>query len=176
MRVALIVGHSTRDKGAINKERGLQEFDYNNELVKLISNHLCDMSIDHDIIYRTTYSGLPAKVNSTNADFAIEFHCNAHNTHSSGSEVLYWCSSLKGQILADRINEATNRVLMLEDRGVKGVRNGQNGALLLRDTRMPCVINEPFFIDNDSDLSIGIEKRAELAKSYADAIIEHMRH
>jgi len=174
MRVALIVGHSLSDKGAVNNDKGLQEFDYNNPLVKLISGHLIDARIDHDILYRVTYQGLPAKINNTNADFAIEFHANAHNTKATGSEVLYWHSSSKSKRLAEVMNEATCRVLGLSDRGVEPISKG-NGAHLLRGTRMPCVINEPFFIDNNSDLERALEKRDELAKSYADAIISYMR-
>jgi N-acetylmuramoyl-L-alanine amidase len=42
----------------------------------------------------------------------------------------------------------------------------------LRYTKAPCVISEPFFIDNDSDLSRAREDLDEFAAAYATAIDE----
>ncbi len=175
MRVALIVGHSAKDKGAVNKSTGIQEFDYNNDLVGHISNSLMKLHVDHDIIYRDSYSGLPGKVNSTNADFALEFHCNAFNEKATGTEMLYWHSSLKGKWLAELCQEAAVKCLSLPDRGVKALNGSSRGGTLLRKTSMPTIIVESFFIDNDDDLSVGKSEIKRLAEAYVCAIYDYIK-
>lgn len=175
MRVALIIGHSAKDKGAINKKSGIQEFDYNNELVGLISKSLMKLHIDHDVIYRQSYSGLPEKVNRTNADLVIEFHCNAFNEKATGTEMLYWHNSKNGKRLAELCQNDVVSCLELPDRGVKPIDSNARGGNLLRYTNMPCIIAESFFIDNDDDLYVGQTEMHRLAESYVCAIHEYIQ-
>ena len=58
----------------------------------------------------------------------------------------------------------------MTDRGLKPIKNRDRGAYLLRKTDAPCVIIEPFFIDNDNDFNVGKEKKDEYAKAIALAI------
>ena len=64
--------------------------------------------------------------------------------------------------------------LKLPDRGIKPKTSEDRGGYLLRYTNAPCVIAEPFFIDNDSDLARAQEDKDidELAVAYAKAIEE----
>ena len=62
--------------------------------------------------------------------------------------------------------------LKLPNRGIKPKTAEDRGGPLLRYTEAPCVIAEPFFIDNDSDLSKAQEDEDidELAVAYTKAI------
>ena len=54
--------------------------------------------------------------------------------------------------------------------GVKPKKSEDRGGYLLRYTHAPCVIAEPFFIDNDEDLARAREDPDGLALAYARAI------
>lgn len=174
MKVALIIGHSFEDKGAVNKTTGIQEFDYNERLVERIHKTLSTLdNVESEIVYRSTYSGLPTKVNATNADIAIEFHANAHNTLVSGTEMLYWHTSKKGKQLANLFQYAALDALGLSNRGVKAIDSARRGGHLLQKTRMPTIICEPFFIDNDDDLHTAQQEFERLAERFVVAISEY---
>jgi len=174
MKVALIIGHSYEDKGAVNATTGIQEFDYNERLVDRIHKILSILeNVESEVVYRNTYSGLPAKVNATNADIAIEFHCNAFNTQASGTEMLYWHSSRKGSQLANLFQYAALDALSLRNRGVKAIDGTSRGGSLLKKTRMPTIICEPFFIDNDDDLHTAQQEFERLAERFVVAISEY---
>lgn len=169
--VALIPGHSTTDPGAINPNTGHTEYDYNLTLVDMIADELSRVGLVRPlIVHRETYQGLPAKVNSTGADIALEFHCNAFNGEATGTEMLHYSGSRKGLAVARAMMGAAYGALALPHRGVKHVRGRDRGAYLLRETKMPCVIVESFFIDNDNDLRVGLDKQLQLARAYAQAI------
>lgn len=175
MRIALIIGHSRQSEGASNVNTGETEWEYNRQLVGLIAGELAP---EHDlaIIHRDDgYNMLPSEVNETGADIAISFHCNAFDTRTSGTEVLYWHGSGKGRVLAEKLQAATVGVLGLTDRGVKPIGDGDRGAPLLRDTHMPCVLMESFFIDNDHDVSVGQHYKHKLAEAIAECILDLAR-
>lgn len=177
-RIALIVGHTAESPGASNVD-GTTEFSFNDAQCKLTAERLIQAGFEPIIVYRDTYSGLPHKINALDPDLVISFHCNAFNRHASGSEVLHYESSSRGVAFAELLQERTVWLLGLPDRGLKGVnvahagRAGDRGGLLVRYTYAPCVIWEPFFIDNDYDLSVAMDYRDELCDAVVNATQEY---
>lgn len=169
MKIALSIGHSESEQGAVNQTFGITEFMYNSGLAKLIQKELIKLGHDVDLVWRKELKDLPKQINSTNADICVELHCNAYNKIVSGSEVLHYPESPNGLALAEFIQEAIVDVLDLRDRGIKGSER----ELILRKTKMPCVIVEPFFIDNDMDMIIGNEHKKDLALAIASGIHEY---
>lgn len=168
MKVALIIGHSNHSQGASNKRHKITEFMYNSRLVFDISQKLdfCEWAIVH----REDYKSLPERVNSTKADLAISFHCNAYNQEVSGTETLYYHSSMIGKKIAKQMQVLVSQVLHLPNRGIKPKHTEDRGGYILRYTNMPCILTEPFFIDNDSDLEIANSKHKELVAAYVAVI------
>jgi N-acetylmuramoyl-L-alanine amidase len=169
MTIALVVGHKETAKGAYNITHNISEFDFNNRLAIDISNKTSEYIT---IIYRSGYKALPDVINIIDPIFVVSLHCNAFNTKASGSEVLYYHSSTRGKKLATVFQEKIKAVLNLPDRGVKSKSAEDRGGYLLRYTNAPCIICEPFFIDNDSDLETARENYVELVNAYASAIEE----
>lgn len=169
MKIALVVGHSKLSQGAANINQNITEWKYNKQLAEDIGNKL-----KHNwcIIYRDDvkngYNKLPSKVNAWDPDIVLSLHCNAFNGKTKGHEVLYWNTSKKGLELATRLNKAIHRCLDTNDRGVKPKYDGDRGALILKSTKAPCVILEPFFIDNDIDYLNAVSK--DLAQYIADEL------
>lgn len=165
---ALVIGHKKTSSGASNKKSGLTEFAFNEKLAMEIEDNVNDVSIQR--VYRRTYKTLPGDINELNPDFIISMHCNAFNKTASGTEVLYYHRSKKGKRMAKILNVGFIEALGLKDRGIKAKSAEDRGGYLLKSTIAPCVIAEPFFIDNNSDLQTVIDNRDELIKAYASSI------
>lgn len=166
-KCALVIGHKKSSPGASN-EMGLTEFAFNEKLAMEIEDEVNDVVTQR--IYRRTYNTLPSDINEFNPDFIISLHCNAFNKTASGTEVLYYHRSTKGKLMAEILNEKLLEALGLNNRGIKPKSAEDRGGYLLKSTQAPCVIAEPFFIDNNSDLKVVIDKRDALIKAYAASI------
>ena len=168
---ALVIGHKKNSPGAVNNTQNLSEFDYNEQLALEIEAALCGCEkIKIQRIYRRTYSNLPDDINALRPDFIISLHCNAYNTRATGTEVLFYHRSKKGKKFAKILNKNLVNALGLTNRGIKAKTTEDRGGYLLKQTNAPCLISEPFFIDNDNDLATANEKRTELICAYVKSI------
>ena len=171
--VAIVVGHGpVRDRGALSADKKVSELEWNRDLARRIYqavNNRCRVGVVH----RTVESDPPVHaVNLLKATCAIELHLNAYNGQASGTEMIYWLSSSKGQILAQTLQEAATTMLHLPNRGIKGPQAGGRGSKFLSKTNCPAVIVESFFIDNPEDLRRGELVKEALAIAYADALVK----
>lgn len=170
-KCALVIGHSETDPGAVNENSGITEFGFNKGLATLIDRYACPSAVAIDLVFRShSYRELPAILNRLGPDFIISLHCNAFNKTASGTEVLYYHKSTKGFEIATILQGELVNALGLPDRGVKGKTSKDRGGYLLKNTNAPCVIAEPFFIDNDNDLQIAIQNQFALLMAYTNAI------
>jgi len=165
---ALVIGHKKHSPGAVNAKTGLTEFDFNEDLALHIEKKVENVQIQR--IYRRTYNELPGDINALKPDFVVSLHCNAFNTQASGTEVLYYHKSEKGKHIATIFQKYLVAQMKLPDRGIKPKDSEDRGGYLLRNTNAPCIIAEPFFIDNDKDLDEAKEDIEGLAVAYAKAI------
>ena len=169
---ALVIGHKKSSPGAVNKRSGITEFDFNEDLAIRIEKNVKKTEVQR--IYRRTYKELPDDINTLDPDFIVSLHCNGFNGRASGTEVLYYHKSEEGKKMAEILLNHLVEHLKLPNRGIKPKTAEDRGGPLLRYTKAPCVIAEPFFIDNDSDLSRAQKNEDidELAVAYAKAIEE----
>jgi len=165
---ALVIGHKKKSPGAVNGDKNISEFDFNENLALRIEKKVEKAQVQR--IYRRTYKQLPEDINELNPVFIISLHCNSYNTEVSGTEVLYYHRSEKGKEMAKILLSHLVDYLKLRNRGIKPRTSEERGGYLLRYTKAPCVIAEPFFIDNDSDLARAQEDIDGLAGAYAAAI------
>jgi len=84
--------------------------------------------------------------------------------------VLYYHSSDASRTVAEILQRGLVGFFGLPDRGIKPRTSEDRGGYLLCYTNAPCVIAEPFFIDNDQDLSKAKEDPEGLAAAYAALI------
>jgi len=167
---ALVIGHKKSSKGAVNVNHNITEFDFNEAVALRIEKRVKKTDIQR--IYRRTYSELPGDVNGLEPDFTVSLHCNAFNGKASGTEVLYYHKSKMGEKIAGILLNNLVGYLKLPNRGIKPRTTEDRGGYLLRYTKAPCVISEPFFIDNDSDLDRARDDIEGLVAAYATAIDE----
>jgi len=167
---ALVIGHKKQSSGAANANSGITEFGFNEPLALKIEEKVQNTKIQR--VYRRTFNELPGDINALGPDFIVSLHCNAFNTRASGTEVLYYHRSEKGKEMAKILLKHLVGHLQLRDRGIKPKSAEDRGGYLLRNTKAPCIIAEPFFIDNDSDLARAQEDMDGLVAAYANAIDE----
>ena len=167
-KLALVIGHKKSSPGAQNKLQGINEFLFNEQLSLDIEKCVSDVIVQR--VYRRTYQSLPDDINEFSPDFIISLHSNAYNGSVSGTEVLYYHRSTNGKMIANILNNKLVSALDLKNRGIKPKSSEDRGGYLLKNTRAPCVIAEPFFIDNDKDLQVATVKRPELVNAYAESI------
>jgi N-acetylmuramoyl-L-alanine amidase len=165
---ALVIGHKKSSPGAVNAASGLTEFDFNEKLALLVEERIEAVRVQR--VYRRTWESLPGDINELNPHFIVSMHCNAFNGRTSGTEVLYYHRSQAGMKIAEILQRRLVECLGLPDRGIKPKTAEDRGGLLLCSTHAPCVIAEPFFIDNDQDLARAQANLEGLAASYAAAI------
>lgn len=174
-KLAIIIGHTPESPGACNAPSGVCEFGFNQPLAHQLAAKLAGR-VETAVVYRgrpNDYNNLPAKVNQTGADLALSLHANAFNTRASGTEMLHWRGSVVGEEFARSLQRRVLNALGLKNRGVKPVSSRRNrGGHLLYYTRMPCVIAEPFFIDNNTDFAVASANQSALVDAYAEAVLE----
>lgn len=178
MKCALIVGHKATSPGACNQTYNICEYQFNDSLAVDIYD---EMKVTHPdihlvIIHRRTYKTLPEDVNAMNPLFAISMHCNAVNTKLNFTETLYYHTSENGKILADIVQKNMVRALGFRDRGIQPKTAEDRGGTLLRYTRMPVVIAEPFCIDNDEAFQSVLQKVDSLKNAYIQSIVMAHTH
>ncbi len=166
----LVIGHKKSSPGAVNERANLTEFDFNDRLSVMIEDRVKKARVQR--IYRRTYRELPDDINSLGPDFVVSLHCNAYNKKASGTEVLFYHRSSKGRQMAEILLGRLVDCLHLPNRGIKPKTSEDRGGYLLRYTKAPAVISEPFFIDNDEDLATARSNLEGLAMAYASAIDE----
>lgn len=167
--VTIVVGHCPDAPGAMNQTFNVTEYEFNNELAQLVATQVRAMGIKPTVVYRDTLKGLPKHINQIGSDIVVSLHCNAFNKIVSGSEVLHYEGSGKGEKLASCIHSQVVETLGLRDRGLQS----NTSKYLLKKTDKPCVILEPFFIDNDVDYLTASEQKTELAIAIAMGIKDY---
>lgn len=169
--VCIVVGHKPTSGGAVNATMGLSEYDYNQPLAGMIADLLHRRNIRPVVLYRDSYTNLPADINRVDPDYCIELHCNSNaDTSIKGTATLYWHTSVKGKALANRIQSAMVGLFGDNNRGIKPLTADSRGAHVVQKTAAPCVLLEPFFISNDESLAKGIALREQYANVVAGAI------
>ena len=179
-------GKKYRDYGAVNEKSKVDEFTWNHDFVmRYIIPELNASGIANKVVLRSTnITKLVTDLNKEAGkdDIILSFHLNS-DIKASGTETLYWHTSEKGKKLAGLIQKGLVGVLGLPDRGIKIRRKpldnadslNQRGWTMFKDTKVPFVMLESFFITNDEDLKRGNEKKAELAKAVVSVIKEYIK-
>ena len=170
-RIALDAGHGGSDPGAVYK--GRQEKDDTLDLTLAVGDILKKNGIDVYYTRTTDEYETPFKkatdANNSGADLFVSIHRNSSENPKqySGVETLvYSDTGLKAEVARNINNQ-------LEDAGFKnlGVDERKN-LVVLKRTKMPAVLVEVGFINNDKDNYLFDEEFDSIAQAIADGILE----
>ena len=170
-RIALDAGHGGSDPGAVYK--GRQEKDDTLDLTLAVGDILKKNGIDVYYTRTTDEYETPFKkatdANNSGADLFVSIHRNSSenpNQYSGVETLVYSDTGLKAEV-ARNINK------QLEDAGFKnlGVDERKN-LVVLKRTKMPAVLVEAGFINNDKDNYLFYVEFDSFAQAIADGILE----
>lgn len=170
-RIALDAGHGGSDPGAVYK--GRQEKDDTLDLTLAVGNILKKNGIDVYYTRTTDEYETPFKkatdANNSGADLFVSIHRNSSenpNQYSGVETLVYSDTGLKAEVARNINNQ-------LEDAGFKnlGVDERKN-LVVLKRTKMPAVLVEVGFINNDKDNYLFDEEFDSIAQAIADGILE----
>lgn len=172
-KICVIIGHGGNDCGAVSQDGKTSELAYNTEIAEKLSEELKENGYE-TFIHNRGYSKMEntTLINSLNPDLAISLHCNSANTVATGTEAIYYPDSTKGKRFAELLSKNVSEALGLKNRGAKEPWHGRGSGLLSR-TKAPCVISEPFFIDNNEDLKKAFERKNEYIQAIVKSINEY---
>lgn len=176
--VALCVGHSREGDNGAEAVDGTSEWQFNADLAVRIQRHLKMHGIRSFIVDKYEGSGygaamrwVAAHVEKQHASCAVELHYNAATGTAQGHEWLYWSTSKRGKVLAEKLRaEFAADFPDQRDRGIKAKASGDRGAEFLRLTHCPAVIAEPFFGDNPQEWQFATANRDAIANAIAHGI------
>lgn len=170
-RIALDAGHGGSDPGAVYK--GRQEKDDTLDLTLAVGDILKKNDIDVYYTRTTDEYETPFKkatdANNSGADLFVSIHRNSSenpNQYSGVETLVYSDTGLKAEVARNINNQ-------LEDAGFKnlGVDERKN-LVVLKRTKMPAVLVEAGFINNDKDNYLFDEEFDSIAQAIADGILE----
>ena len=170
-RIALDAGHGGSDPGAVYK--GRQEKDDTLDLTLAVGDILKKNGIDVYYTRTTDEYETPFKkatdANNSGADLFVSIHRNSSenpNQYSGVETLVYSDTGLKAEVARNINNQ-------LEDAGFKnlGVDERKN-LVVLKRTKMPAVLVEAGFINNDKDNYLFDEEFDSIAHAIADGILE----
>lgn len=174
IKLCIVVGHSNKRPGARNKNLGINEFILNENLAKEIANVCEKQKIPYILTYRENgYSKLPAEINKLKPTHTICIHHNASsNKNVNGCETLYYKNTKVSNIFAKLVNNKMAQCLKIKNRGIKSRTEGERGGHVLKNTFMPCILLEPYFMSNDTAVLDKDEKL--LAKVIIDGFLDFL--
>lgn len=147
MKLVINIGHGGKDPGAVNNELGITENQFNRQLgvaIKQLWPYYVRLIEQDD----SGLNQLVRDINTMEPDLVVSLHCNAAEAKTAtGTETLYWHTSTEGKRLAEYVQARMVKALGLADRGVKP----RDNLAILRGTKCPAIIVEPFFISNGAD-------------------------
>lgn len=170
-KVFLSAGHGGSDPGAV--ANGLKEKDINLQTLLACKTELerhgvtvvCSRTKDED----DPVGQEVKEANASGANVAVSFHANAGG--GDGFEAYYYTTNTKGKNLA-QLGEKYVKELGQNSRGIKS----GNHLYFVKNTKMPAVLFESFFVDNSTDKKIGdtVAEQKAFGVAYAKAILEYL--
>lgn len=170
-RIALDAGHGGSDPGAVYKDR--REKEDTLDLTLAVGDILKKNGIDVYYTRTTDEYETPFKkatdANNSGANLFVSIHRNSSenpNQYSGVETLVYSDTGLKAEVARNINNQ-------LEDAGFKnlGVDERKN-LVVLKRTKMPAVLVEAGFINNDKDNYLFDEEFDSIAQAIADGILE----
>lgn len=170
-KVALDAGHGGSDPGAVYN--GRQEKDDTLDLTLAVGDILKKNGVDVFYTRTTDEYETPFKkatdANNSSADLFISIHRNSSETpnqYSGVESLVFNDTGLKAEVARNINNQ-------LEDVGFKNLGvDVRKNLVVLKRTKMPAVLVESGFINNDKDNYLFDQEFDKIANAIADGILE----
>lgn len=185
-KLAIVVGHNWKSRGAVRSDTGESEYEYNTKMALYMESIGSEYDLNVKVFKRLPGGGYTREiqrvyneVDEWGAKASIELHFNsAGDPRASGTET-FSSGSKRSLILAQEVQMEMVEALGLRDRGVK-IRNSRTkgrGYQSLVFGKAPAILTEPFFGSSPlgqaaSDSSFDRERLAEAILQGAKQALE----
>jgi N-acetylmuramoyl-L-alanine amidase len=172
MKIAFVVGHHKKDKGAYSPHLKVSEWDFYNNVADCMESTIKVFQHDPTIKgYTDRIKATAEKINQGGFDLVIEGHFNAATPQANGVETLYYFNSVKGRQYAQWFSELVNDFtdIKLRNNGLKALVNEKDrGFASVYYPKPPTILIEPFFGSNkeDCDKIKGVENLASIIDNF----------
>ena len=184
MKIFINPGHALGgepDPGAVNREFGIRECDIAMTIGSFAANHLELAGEEVRLLQSDNLMGEsrgPCVVDEANAwpaDLFLSIHCNSFDGTVRGTETLYFPGSGEGKHLAECVQKQVFGTLFLldpdhPDRGLKE----RPDLAVLRCTRMPAILIETAFLDNEIDFYFLMNYADDIARAIARGVTDYI--
>lgn len=180
--VVIDPGHGGSDPGAryVSNEETLNEKEFNLEIAKLLTERLtqegCAVILTRDDDYFVELYTRPAIANLNSAHFFISIHVNSNTVANSrsGTTTYYHGENQDSRLLAECIQSQIVAATGLPNLGAQSdTKVYANGFAVLRHSKVPAVLVEVAYINNDSDREL--LKQKEFREKVAEGIVNGLR-
>lgn len=175
MKVAVVIGHHERSKGAYSHHLGVSEWDFYNMVVDCINVDV--YRHNHNIKgYTLRVRDTARKLNEKDYDLIISLHFNASdNPRANGCETLYYFDSRKGRDYAKRFSDLVhNRTgIKVRNNGLKALTQKRDrGFAMVYYPKAPVILIEPFFGSNSNDCEKigGVDNMASILEEFISSL------
>lgn len=175
MKVAIVVGHHEKSKGAYSDYFGMNEYDFYSRVASLLS----DVTIfKHDSSisgYTSRIKNTANRINQSDFDLVIELHFNSFsNPSANGCEALFYYKSAAGKLAAEKFSQKVNECtgIPLRNNGLKPLTKGDRGFASVYYTKAPTILIEPFFGSNEEDCKMigSVENMAQIITDFLNLL------
>jgi N-acetylmuramoyl-L-alanine amidase len=176
MKIALVIGHHEKSRGAYSKYFNQREWDFYKLVVNYVRSRHEVRIFEHDSNisgYVTRVKKTASHVNAWKADRVISLHFNAFNGRANGCETLYYYASRTGKQMAEDFSKLVSDLTGIKNRGIKALTNRHDrGFAAVKYTIAPTILIEPFFGDNcgDCEKIEGTQRMAKIISIYVDSL------
>ncbi len=173
MKIGLVVGHNSSDKGSYSDYLSASEYDFYSAVADKVVQACKHIKVE---VIKREYVGSYSKemqkvvdyINKNDFDLVLELHYNAFNGSARGVEMLYYHKSKTGKKVADELMDLHNKMLGIPKRRTVPIESsGDRGGYGIVKSSMPYVLTESFFGDNTDDCkSVSADKIANVFIEY----------
>ncbi len=168
-KIAIVVGHNAKARGAVRVTDGVTEFEWNTDLAEIIQDHdPANIKIFKRVRgggYSAEIDRVYAEVDAWGADCSIELHFNgSSNPRSTGCLTL--SSGTSGSMaLAGYVQPLMLAAMGNEDDGIQARGRKDRGGRSLWQGRSPAIMAEPYFGSNEAFCRVADAHKDELAEA-----------
>lgn len=151
MRIAFVIGHHARNKGAYSKYFQSKEYDF-------FKHFECELSeigtvFYHDpLIFSYSRRQKSIAIKTEGFDLVFELHFNASNGQAKGCEALYYEGNTVSKNISNKFCRYYTNLTKTKNRGARVLYNkNQRGYQFVYRQKPNAVLLEPFFGDNEND-------------------------
>ena len=150
-KIAFVIGHTSKDKGAFSTFLQVSEFDLFKEFANKHLSGVGDIFLHDETITSYTQRQADTATKTTEYEYVFELHFNAATPAAEGCEALFYTGNTKAKKIAEKFCSLMVHFLDMKNRGAKALNASDRGFGFVSKQKPTALILEPFFGSNEDD-------------------------